>query len=475
LQASNIRLGVVQPEEHISTYNDALSKLTSDLTYMYSSADHRYWYDTRPTLKKTVAERAKLQNADDILFNIKKAIENVCKKDNGPFESVHIAPSSSGDVQDKPSIRLVLFLPSLTHKRDSEDSPAMEAAREYLEWRGDTPRAYKNMVVFLAPDDTIIAHLKQDMRMLMAWRLIDREADALNLDSGQKKETKDSIQQYEKNVSDRVQEAYQHLLVPTQHGTSPVVWEKLVVQGQRPISKAAQKLRMDDFITDAFSPKILVQEMAQNNLWKDADSLSIRELWENYTRYLYLYRLTGYTVLTEAIEAGVMSGDYFAYADGQDETGRYEGLCFGNTSYLHITQDGYLVKSEVAKRQIEKENADRMEAMRREHEASDTSVGGGFSDNDAATDANQPPTPTLIKKNTHFYGSVKIDANKLGTTAGTISTEVLQHLNKQKGAQVGITLDIHVVIPDGISDDDARTIRENCKTLKFDSSEFGEK
>ena len=475
LHASNIRLGVVQPDEHISTYNDALSKLASELTYLYSSADQRYWYDTRPTLKKTVAERAKLQNADDILFEIEKTLKVVCKNKE-PFDSVHIVPGSSSDVPDQPSIRLVLLAPSLAHKRDKEDTPAMKAAQEYLEYRGITPRVYRNMILFLAPDESAISQLKMDMRMLMSWRAVDKETDSLNLDNAQKKETKEAIQQFEKIVTDRVQEAYQHLLVPTQHGTASVVWEKLVVQGENPVKKAAQKLRGDDFMTDAFSPKVLTQEMSQNNLWKDSDKMSVRELWENYTRYLYLYRLTDYSVLIKALEAGIKSGEYFAYADGQDPAGRYQGLCFGDVGYLHITQDGYLIKAEAAKQQIEKDNTEREAANLRNHDGTDSLVvnegDGIYSSGEVSASGTQPTYPPL-KKNTHFFGSVKIDANKLGSTAGTINTEVLQHLSKLTGAEINITLDIQVSIPDGVPDDVARTIRENCKVLKFDNSEFG--
>lgn len=468
IHAGNIRLGVVQPEEHIATYNDALSKLASELTYLYGSADMRYWYDTRPTLKKTVAERARLQNADDILFEIEKTLKAVCKsKGKEPFDALHIAPGGSGDVPDQPSIRLVLLAPSLTHKRDKDESTAMGAAREYLESRGGAPRMYRNMILFLAPDDGTISQLKQDMRMLMAWRSVERESEALNLDNAQKKEAKEAIRQLEKTVTDRIQEAWQHLLVPTQHGTSPVVWERLVVQGENPVLKVAQKLRADDFLTDAFSPKILSQEMTRNNLWKDAESLSIRELWDDYTRYLYLYRLTGYSVLTRALEVGIKSGEYFAYADGQDETGRYQGLCFGDYGYLHVTHDGCLVKPEAAKRQIDKENAERIKVMESDLEYV-------REDNDApGVIYQQPVAPSLpVGKNTHFIGSVKIDENRLGSTAGTINTEVLQHLQKLPGAKVSITLDIQVSIPDGVPDDMERIIRENCKTLKFDTSEF---
>ncbi len=484
LPANNIRLGVVQPEEHISTYNDALAKLASELTYLYSSADHRYWYDTRPTLKKTVAERAKLLNADDVLFEIEKLLKSVCK-DKEPFDAVNVAPASSGDVPDQQTIRLVLLSPNQTHKRDKDNSDALTTAQEYLEYRGGTPRMYRNMILFLAPDENVMFQLKQDMRLQMAWRSIERDTESLNLDNAQKKETADAIKHYSEVTIDRVQEAYQHLLVPTQNGTSPVMWEKLVVQGKDPIKKAAQKLISDDYLVEAFSPKILCNQMTQYGLWKSADYLSVRELWEDYTRYLYLYRLNSYSVMTKTLEAGILSGEYFAYADGQDETGRYQGLCFGGSGYLHITQDGILVKPEIAKAHIAKDNAERMASLgsvseNRSGVCNNSGTGDGNTIGTSTTDkgdsgtVQQPAYQRPVKKNTHFYGSVKIDANKLGSTAGTINAEVLQHLTKLTGAQVNITLDIQVTVPDGVPEDVARTIRENCRTLKFENSDFGE-
>ena len=52
-----VRLGAVQPGEQVALFNDALSQLSDRLTYLYRQ-DRRYWYDTRPNLRRTVAERA---------------------------------------------------------------------------------------------------------------------------------------------------------------------------------------------------------------------------------------------------------------------------------------------------------------------------------------------------------------------------------------------------------------------------------
>lgn len=475
INMAHIHLGAVQPEENMLTYNDALSRLANELTYLYSSADYRYWYDTRPTLKKTVADRARMQNSYDTVSSLEKVLKVICRNKD-PFDGLHIAPSSSADIPDQQAVHLVLLSAEQTYKRDDEDSEALKTVHEYFETRGGSPRMYRNMIVFLAPDFSITEQLMQDMRVLLAWRSIEHDADSLNLDAAQEKEVHEAIHHYEDTISDRLQEAYCWLLVPTQDGTNPVKWNILRASGTtNPVAKAAQKLRENDLMVDQLSPKVLLMEMDEFDLWKGHEYISVRELCEDYARYTYLQRLKNKDVLFYTLEIGVKSSDYFGYADGQDDNGRYQGLCFGNCGYLQITPDGLLVKSSAALRQIESEKKERepennTAATISGNVVAPTAVSSNI-DTVFVPAATSASTPIL---NTHFYGSVKLDPGKLGSTAGTINQEVLQHLSQLSGASVTVTLDIQVNIPNGIPEDVARTIRENCKTLKFDTSEFGQ-
>lgn len=474
INMSHIHLGAVQPEENMSTYNDALSRLVNELTYLYSSADYRYWYDTRPTLKKTVADRARMQSPYDTISSLEKVLKGICRNKE-PFDGLHIAPPNSGDIPDQQAVHLVLLSAEQTYKRGEENCQALAAVREYFESRGSAPRMNRNMIVFLAPDFNITEQLMQDMRLLLAWRSIEHDVDSLNLDIAQEKEVHEAIRHYEETISDRLQEAYCWLLVPTQDGANPVKWSILKASGTtNPVAKAAQKLREDDLMVDQLSPKVLLMEMDEFGLWKGQDIISIRELREDFARYTYLQRLKSMEVLLRTLEAGIKSGDYFGYADGQDINGRYQGFCFGDHGYLQITVDGFLVKSSAALQQVESER--KTQESYNDLKIDDSGSAPNTTTvppNIGKTNIMIPADPaSTVKKNTHFYGSVKLDPGKLGSTAGTINQEVLQHLAQLPGASLSVTLDIQVNIPGGITEDVARTIRENCKTLKFDTSEF---
>ena len=53
-----------------------------------------------------------------------------------------------------------------------------------------------------------------------------------------------------------------------------------------------------------------------------------------------------------------------------------------------------------------------------------------------------------------------------------VAEEVVQHLSTLPGANVEVSLEIQVRVPDGAPDDAVRAVSENCRTLKFESFGF---
>jgi hypothetical protein len=81
-----------------------------------------------------------------------------------------------------------------------------------------------------------------------------------------------------------------------------------------------------------------------------------------------------------------------------------------------------------------------------------------------------PPAPQLRR----FHASVTIDPLRLGRDASQIAEEVVQHLTRIVGAEVGITLEIQADLPEGASEKLVRDVTENCRTLRFDNYSFEE-
>lgn len=73
-----------------------------------------------------------------------------------------------------------------------------------------------------------------------------------------------------------------------------------------------------------------------------------------------------------------------------------------------------------------------------------------------------------------FYGSVELNAIRIIPDTSQIANEVLQHLTSLIGANVKVTLEINVEVPEALPDHIIRTVTENCRTLKFKSHGFEE-
>jgi len=124
--------------------------------------------------------------------------------------------------------------------------------------------------------------------------------------------------------------------------------------------RASKKLRNDELLLTAFGGSRLRMELDRIPLWR-GDSVAVKQLAEDFARYLYLPRLADPSVLVSAIRDGVAlltwPQDSFAYAESYDESaGRYRGLCSGrNLNLADHTAAGLLVKPEVALKQIDAE------------------------------------------------------------------------------------------------------------------------
>lgn len=392
---------------------------------------------------------------------------------------------------DESEARLVILGPEYPHKIREKDSPALKVAAEILDQRGSAPRIYRNMLVFLAPDRSRPEELDRAVRAYLAWKSIEGERETLNLDAYQAGQAKSKREQWDDTANQRIPEAYQWLLVPGQpEPTGPVEWQELRVQGDNGLAvRASQKLKNDGLLISQFGSTNLRLELDRIPLWR-GDSVSIKQLWEDFAQYLYLPRLKNSDVLLAAIQEGVSrmlwETETFAYAEGwNSQRSRYLGLRAGDgRGSVIMNASSLIVKSEAARKQMESD-----EAERRQKEAEQQSEGekdsvtypgggesGGQRVSNGGPDSGHGGAPTVVveRKLRRFHGSVTLDATRLGRDAGKIAEELIAHLAGLVGSKVEITLEIEAEIPDGAPDNVVRTVTENCRTLRFRSHGFEE-
>lgn len=448
-----VRLGVAQPGDNLPLFRDALGRLQDRLTYLYFGSG-RYWYDTRPNLRKTMEDRAARITEDEV----EAELERLLKRDHvrGDFRGVHFC-STSTDIPDEQEVRLVVLCPDATHKRGEQRSKALAAAADILQQRGGIPRQHQNMLLFAAADESI-KELLPEVKRLLAWRSIVQDHDALNLDAHQRREASQGQNRSQDTVDVRLPQAYRWLLVPTQEGTGPVVWEANDMPGSESIvTRASQKAKSSGHLITSWGAALLKMEL-DRWLWGEEPHINTQKLWGYLTDYLYLPRLQDQAVLAACIREGMRNEEWFGYAASVDENGRYEGLQFGaGFAAVRIDSASVIVKPEAAKAQLEADKKPEPGPEVKIDSGEERLPDGGRT---------RPHAPT------HFIGTIVLDSSRILGDTEKVANEVIQHLVRLMGSNVTVRLDIDARVPDGIPQDVVRTVDENCKVLRFEQKEF---
>jgi len=480
LEDRQVKLGCVMPGESPAVFGDALRRLAGAATYLYQDGP-RYWYSTQPTVTKLAEDRAEQlkRDSDKVVHELNQRLrEDLCRA--GDFTRIHPMPQSGQDVPDDLDARLVVL--GVDHPYSKEPKSAAEvAARAILESRGNTPRLYRNTLVFLAADKTRLQDLDEAARKVLAWESILTEKETLNLDPQQVKQAETQKIAADGTVTARLPETYQWLLVPVQATPQAAIeWQALRLSGQDALAvRASKKLRGDELMITGFAGTRLRMELDRVPLWR-GDHVAVKQLVEDFARYLYLPRLKNPAVLESAVQDGLTlllwQHESFAYADSFDEkAGRYLGLRCGQRVAISTDKmSGLLVKPEIAWKQQEAETADAPGVTAGTHGTAGGTVGttaattGGTGT--PGTGATPIPTPSPGPK--RFHGSVTLDAARVGRDASRIADEVIAHLSGLVGATVTVTLEVDAEIPSGAPDHVVRIVTENSRTLKFTSQGF---
>lgn len=476
IEQVRVKLGAAMPGDAPAVFGDALARLGEELTFLYADGT-RYWYDTRANINRTARDRASqikpAQIEDHIVDLLRERSE---KRRRGPFAALHVAPASPADVPDEQQLRLVLLGTNAALIPKQETSPAHEMASQILTSRGTGPRTWQNTLIFLAAERDPLLLLEDAVRHWLAWKSIDNDIRSEKLDIGtyQRKQAEEKLKNAESTVAARLVEAWSRLLLPQQEGRKPITWsvEKLPSGDGTFEERAGKKLVPEGTLFETLGPDVLALYMERNNLWQGKNHVSVRQIWDWTCQYLYMPKLRDQNVLLTCIRDAAQSiNSPFAYADSWDqENGTYNNLAF-TAANANVRADGLsiLVK-------IEKAQEQRSQEERKRQEKTGSGAPGVVEPVVIGPVDPPPPTPPPPAQPTirRFHASVPLPPLGIGGKAGQIGDEILQHLAKLPKAQMGLSLEIQVRLPEGAPESVRRIVEENCRTLKFTSFGFEE-
>lgn len=493
IDEQRIRLGVAMPGDTLGNFRTAINTLADRATYLYSD-DDRYWYDTQATVTRTAkdyAERLK-DRQEEVWEEIIGRLKPAARKP-GDFAAVHVAPTSSRDIPDLETARLVILHPQYTHRRGAADSTARLFAATALDTVGSGQRSRRNTLVFLAADAREAESLLADTMDFMAWRYVFDNADSLELSPGPRKQAESRMKSSNGTVNAKIALTYQWALIPEQPDAArPITWTdtKVDTTSLDLAVRTAAKLVNDQQLMPHQAPSLIRMKLdgpLARSSWKDGH-ITVGDLWKLHVEFPYMNRLTNRSVLNNGIKDGLSvilwEREGFALATGYDEkTGRYQGLALRGDpgEFGTITDSTLLVRPDIAENQravdLAEEEARERPGPGTADSAGFTPGGGSGAGNTRPLDGEEhdgpvtSPAPQPATKKTRFYSRAVLTPEQYSKVANKITMEIAPHLLAE-GAEVEISIEIHAKNPDGYSDAKIRTIKENARTLKLDTAEF---
>jgi len=487
IELERIVLGVAQPGQQVGVYKDALRRMIDRLHYL-NSGNNRFWFDTRPNLRREMEERKRrFQDKEDVFPAIRERLQRSFA--SGIFGGTHIF-TASGDVPDDWQLRLVVLPPDAAFSRSGQ-SLATARAADILKHRGEQPRFKQNRLIFLVADFDAVSRLKDQVRSTLAWQSIvaDIKEMKLNLDQFQARQASKSLEDAVDALRRMIREAYKWLLAPMQEarpvngksgGLSEIQWEHFPVNaGSANLSQEIERvLKENELLITEWAP-IHLAKVLKDWFWKDdTRAVSALNVWQQTCQQLYLPRIQNDTVFQRTMAAGACSRDFFGLAQGAD-AGRYLGFSFGQRTSPLMDASLLLIEPATAAHQQAQMDAQRAaEAAAQTPATGVTPISTGTGGKPLpANDATQV-VRVVAGVSTHqpvknqFYATIELDPILAKKQFADLVDEVVLQFTARPGVRVSIAVEIQAEAATGFDDNLQRAVRENCQVLKFKNAEF---
>ena len=449
---NEIHLCTIQPKDidNIAVYNDALSKLRTNLYYLYAK-ETKYWFGVTATLRKMVDDKREKYSDAEIFTEIENRLRKWQRGEN--FKAVYFCPKNPADVPDEPTARLIILSPK-------NFSDAAEVARKFLDERGTAHRECKNMLLFLAADAKKIDDLKTAVRDFKAWTDVLNEIDRINTDRAQLKDAENNRAAATKTFAAKISQTYCRLIYPVSDDTLNI---------QLPLKSAEISCANEDNISAAWKyftqNELLLTALGGNELKRRLDNLksdcvSVKQVWEYCTKYYYMPRLVDKNVLINAIRSGVKD-KVFGLADDKN----LSNLQFGEVNAT-VDDKKFLIKAEAAQKFIDAKKSPVEPEPEPEPEPEEIIRQPEPEIVDEQPEVKANPLPK------NFSLNKQLDAYRYGKEVGNCMKKVASILMNLPNAQASIKLSVKISVPDGVSKDYQELVENACRECEVTDFRF---
>ena len=237
-------------------------------------------------------------NEEQITENLVKRIRDAALGRNTDNVDVHTLPQSPADISDNPELHFVITGPEYAAVPGEDVSPELKAFFE---------RTYRNNVIILALENSLLAGLQQRIRRILGWQSIESGDDKNLLSEPQKALLLQRKQVDETGILASVTSAYSVLIAIDLEGD--IKASSLPSGTDSPFERVKTALMAEDrLLTTSLDPDLLTPD-SYFELWgEDETAKPVQGLYRMFASLPRLPRLLNRQVFVDTLRRGVTEG-----------------------------------------------------------------------------------------------------------------------------------------------------------------------
>ncbi len=270
------------------------------ISWFLKENDNSWALGTNPNLTRMHDRAMGRLTEEQINEDLTKRIKNAYLGRNSDKVEVHTMPQSSTDISDNAELHFVIVRPELT-------AVAGEKVSEHLAEFFN--RTYRNNVIVLAPENSLLTGLRQRIRKILGWENIESrdDMDMLHKNEPLKDLLKQRKQEDGTGIYESVISAYSVLITVDEEGE--IKAQSLPSGKESPFERMKNVLKDEErLLTTSLDPDLLTPE-SYYELWGEEETAKpVQGLYGMFASLSRLPRMLNRQVFIDTLRRGVTEG-----------------------------------------------------------------------------------------------------------------------------------------------------------------------
>lgn len=283
-----IKRAATTVENPSSVVAEANEQLKNILFYL-QNVDEKYFFSNQPNLNRILL--TKMENLSEEIIS-QEEFELLKNNVKGDKLKVFLWEDQPRNIPDNEALKLIVL--------KEKNIKLME---DILKTKGETPRVYRNTLIFLCPLESKKSKLKNKLGRKIAFERI-QEDTSLKLSQDQKKQVKKQLNQIESDLNDSTIETYRVVGMPSKEGVRESnLGVPTYGEGKKLDQEVLEKLRNDGEVLESIAPIVIREKYLP-----EKDCVSTKQLCESSLKTPGETRVLSRDVFRDGIFEGVKKG-----------------------------------------------------------------------------------------------------------------------------------------------------------------------